>query len=63
MLALSAWLQWRARYAPCPADPRRAKACMRLRQFSRWTLAVSILIYLTGFFFAFLAAGIFYGTR
>lgn len=61
MLALSAIMQWRARYAPCPADPKKARACSRLRKISWGILIFSILIYLVGFFFAFLAADIFYG--
>lgn len=60
MLSLSAWMQWRARYAPCPADPKKAKACMRLRKMSWGILIFSILVYLVGFFFAFFAADIFY---
>ena len=61
MLTLSAIMQWRARYAPCPADPAKAKACMRLRKVSWGILIFSIIIYLVGFFFAFLAADIFFG--
>ncbi len=61
MLTLAAIMQWRARFAPCPADPAKAKACMRLRKISWGILGFSILIYLIGFFFAFLAADIFYG--
>lgn len=61
MLALSAYLQWRARNAPCPADPIKARACARLRKISWAILGISIVIYLIGFFFAFLAADIFYG--
>ncbi len=61
MLALSAYWQWRGRYAPCPADPVKAKACLRLRKISVGILIFSILIYSTGFFFAFLAADLFYG--
>ena len=61
MLALSTYLQWRGRNAPCPADPVKAKACARLRKISWGILIFSILIYLIGFFFAFLAADIFYG--
>lgn len=60
MLSLSAWMQWRARHAPCPADARKAKACMRLRQFSWGILIFSIAIYLVGVFFAFFAVEIFY---
>ncbi len=61
MLALSTYLQWRGRNAPCPADPVKAKACARLRKVSWSILIFSILIYFVGFFFAFLAADIFYG--
>lgn len=60
LIALAGLLQWRARYAPCPADPAKAKACMRLRKASWIILAASVLIYLVGFFFAFLAADIFF---
>ena len=61
MLALSTLMQWRARNAPCPVDPLKAKACMRLRKASWAILIFSIIVYLIGFFFAFLAADIFYG--
>ena len=61
MLALSTLMQWRARNAPCPVDPLKAKACMRLRKASWAILIFSIVVYLIGFFFAFLAADILYG--
>lgn len=60
MLSLSAIMQWRARYAFCPTDPKKAKACMRLRKISWGILIFSILIYVIGVFFAFFAADIFY---
>jgi len=60
LLILSAVLQWRARNAPCPADPLKARACARLRKISWGILFFAIFVYLTGFFFAFLAAEIFY---
>ncbi|MEM9157498.1 MAG: hypothetical protein AAGB46_00510 [Verrucomicrobiota bacterium] len=60
MLISSGFLQWRARYAPCPADVRKAKACSRLRKLSWWIFGVSVFVYLVGFFFAFLAVEIFY---
>lgn len=59
MLAISAYLQWRGRNAPCPADPLKAKACSRLRKASWFILGTSVLIYLVGFFFAFMAADLF----
>jgi len=55
MLALSAFMQWRARYAPCPSDPAQARACGTLRKISWGMIGFSILIYVVGFFFAFLA--------
>ena len=60
LLTLSAYMQWRGRHAPCPADPKQAQACMRLRKVSMGILAFSILVYLTGVFFAFIAVRIFY---
>lgn len=60
MLGISAFLQWKGRNAPCPADPLKAKACSRLRKISLLILSLSIVIYLIGFFFAFLAASILY---
>ncbi len=56
LLLGSAIMQWKARHAPCPADPVKAKACMRLRKISTAILAISFVIYGIGFFFAFLAA-------
>lgn len=61
IIAIAAFLQWRARHAPCPAAPKKARACNMLRRFSWFILSISAVIYLTGFFFAFLAADIFYG--
>lgn len=61
LLALSGLMQWRSRHAPCPIDPTQGKACMRLRKISWGILIFSTLVYLIGFFFAFLAADIFYG--
>ena len=60
LLALAAFMQWRARNAPCPADPLKAKACARLRTVSWGILGFSILIYVIGFFFAFIAVHVFY---
>lgn len=61
MLLLAAVVQWRIRNAPCPVDPRKAKACARLKTFSWVVLVSSVLVYLLGFFFAFLAVDIFFG--
>ncbi|MCX8098778.1 MAG: hypothetical protein N3F11_07220 [Casimicrobiaceae bacterium] len=55
MLAVAGYFQWRARYAPCPADPALAAACTRQRRISRAVYAVSVALYLIGGFFAFVA--------
>jgi hypothetical protein len=62
MLCLSGIVQWKGRNAPCPVDPLKAKACKRLRIISWSIWATSCLLYLIGFFFAFLAADIFFGS-
>ena len=55
MLAASGIMQWRARRLPCPADPALAETCMRARRMSVWTYAFSVLIFLIGGFFVFVA--------
>ena len=50
----AASLQWQQRHAPCPLYPVKAAACMRLRRINRWTMGLSVMVYLTGLFFAFL---------
>ncbi len=52
-LALSGAMQWRARSLPCPADPRLARACTRLRVASAWLWGVALLATLVGATFAF----------
>lgn len=56
LLAGAGYMLWRARNAPCPADPAQARACMRMRRFSVWTYGASLALYLIAAFFAFLAA-------
>lgn len=55
LLLLAGAAQWRARNAPCPADPLQAAACMRLRRFSHWVYGFSVVVYGVGVFFAFIA--------
>jgi hypothetical protein len=55
MLILSGWLQWRARFEPCPLDARKAAACRSARRWSLSVYALSLLLFLVGFFFAYLA--------
>ena len=55
MLLLSGAMQWRARSLPCPADPALATACMATRKTSFRVYVFSVLIFLVGGFFAFIA--------
>lgn len=61
MLAGAAFMQWRARGLPCPTDPAQARACARMRRMSTVVLGLAVLVWMTGFFFAFLAARVFFG--
>lgn len=54
MLAAAGALQYRARFAPCPADPRLAAACARTRRISLGMYGLSLAIYAVGVVFAFL---------
>ena len=56
LIADAAFLQWRARNAPCPADPKMARICLRARRVSWVVLGLSAALYLIGGFFAFFAA-------
>lgn len=60
LILASAWLQWRARNAPCPANPAAARACTRLRTASVWILAIAAVAWCVGAFFAFFAAALFF---
>lgn len=60
LLLFSCYLFWRGRNSPCPIDPIQAKICLKLRMFNLIILIISSIVYLVGFFFAFIAANIFY---
>lgn len=53
MLALAGWMQWRARFLPCPADPKLAAACARTRKVSLALYVVAVIATATGALFAF----------
>ncbi len=55
LLAAGGWMQWKARLAPCPVEPGAARACRRLRRLGLVIYAISLGLYATGFFFAFVA--------
>lgn len=52
-LAVAGWMQWRARFQPCPVDPALALACMRTRRAAAITYFVGVGIYVLGAVFAF----------
>ena len=54
-LAIAGVMQWRARRAPCPADPALAAACTRARRMSRRVYATSVVLFAMGALFAFVA--------
>ena len=58
MLTISGIMQWRNRYAACPADPEAARACLQLRKISISIFFVSVTLFIVGFFFAFVAANL-----
>lgn len=55
MLILSGIMRHLNRNAPCPADPAKARACILLRRLSRSIFLFSLIMYLLGFYFAFIA--------
>jgi hypothetical protein len=58
MLVLSGISSYRNRNAPCPTDPVQAKSCLRLRRLSTRIFYLSSIVYVIGFFFAFLISRI-----
>lgn len=54
MLAVAGYLQYRARFLPCPADPALAAACSRQRRVSNVIYFASLAIYVIGVSFAVL---------
>ena len=54
LLFASGLLIWRARSLPCPADPRAARTCQRLRRTSGAIYGVALCAYAAGVTFAFI---------
>ncbi len=52
MLAVAGYLQYRARFLPCPADAALAAACARQRRVSNAIYFVSLALYIIGVGFA-----------
>ncbi len=60
LIVISGILRFIMRDAPCPIDKSQAQACTSLRHINSWLYWVSVIIWLIGFFFAFVAVHIFY---
>ena len=60
LIFLALIFQLRTKYFPFPADLEKAKLCQNLRKISWILLYLSLLLYFFGFFFAFIAADLFY---
>lgn len=58
MLGISGVMQWRNRFAPCPADPALGQACMRARKASLRIYLLSLAIFVAGGWFAFVQPSI-----
>ncbi len=59
LILISYGLLYANRYAPCPIEPNQAKACAISRKWSLRIVALSAILWICGFFFAFLAPLIF----
>lgn len=55
MLILSGYMQWYTSKLPCPIDTNLAATCGRTRKLSLNIYYASVVIYLIGGFFAFIA--------
>lgn len=60
LLLISSYLFWKGRNLACPIDIKQAKICIKLRFYNLIIIIISSIIYITGFFFAFLANDLFY---
>ena len=60
LILIAGIIRWNSRNTPCPIEPDQAKACTKLRKISGYIYWSSVAIWWIGFFFAFIAAHIFY---
>ena len=55
LLVISGYMLWKNRNAACPTDPIAAKICTKLKIINKYIYIFSLIIFLTGLFFAFIA--------
>ena len=59
LLLLAIVMQKQSRLKECPIDSDQAAVCAGSKKINQWVLYFSVAIYITGFFFAYLASYIF----
>ena len=60
LLLLAIVMQKQSRLRECPIDSKQATVCAGSKKISQWMLYVSVVIYITGFFFAYPASYLFH---
>ena len=55
MLGMNGLFLWKNRNAPCPIDPGLRDACLAGRRNGKAVYFVSLAVFATGFFFAYVA--------
>jgi uncharacterized iron-regulated membrane protein len=56
MLIVSGAIIYINRRMPCPVDPVQSESCQRTRRWSTAVFSVSAVLYVIGFYFAFIAS-------
>lgn len=59
LIIVAGYVQWRARFTACPIDPKLALGCKTAKAWSYRILLLAIVLYLTGFLFAFVLPSFF----
>lgn len=59
LLSCSGISIYMSRYVACPADKEKAEACSKMKKVGKYIFLFSLILYCTGFFFAFIAPKIF----
>ena len=55
LLLTSGYMLWNNRNSACPTDPIAAKMCTKLKIINKYIYIFSLIIFLIGLFFAFIA--------
>jgi len=60
LLIIASIVRFMTRNASCPTDKSQAEFCTTLRRINKWLYWFCVIIWIIGFFFAFIAVHIFY---